>query len=222
MHSLVEDGVAQRDNRLKVGDKLVSVNGTSVVNHSLQVSLHHSEVVHLPLPPSSSSSSSSSTFCSFLIPLCLPHLSSPFSPPKHFFAFLPSSFFPSFVSRPHPLVRRNGLVNTFLPFSLHSSFPPPSSPSLPSSCPSCFSSFFQFAVQQLLIVPLGGMARLGVNHPVPASPEINSSPGSPLVFFMDTQIMVEGSAHNTLPNVRTCSVIVSSPDPTLSRGETIR
>ena len=56
------------------------------------------------------------------------------------------------------------------------------------------------------MVPLGGVVRLGVNHPVPASPEINSSPGSPLVFFMDTQIMAEDSAynHNTLYNVRTC------------------
>jgi len=37
VHSVVEGGIAERDNRLKVGDKLISVNGTSVVNHSLQV-----------------------------------------------------------------------------------------------------------------------------------------------------------------------------------------
>ena len=37
VHSVVEGGIAERDNRLKVGDKLIRVNGTSVVNHSLQV-----------------------------------------------------------------------------------------------------------------------------------------------------------------------------------------
>jgi len=89
VHSVVEGGIAERDNRLKVGDKLISVNGTSVVNHSLQ-----------------------------------------------------------------------------------------------------------FAVQQLLLIPLGGIARLDVNHPLPASPEINSSPNSPLTFFTETQSMAEDAAHD--------------------------
>ena len=30
------------------------------------------------------------------------------------------------------------------------------------------------------MVPRGGVVKIGVNHPLPASPEINSSPNSPL------------------------------------------
>ena len=73
IHSLVDDGTAERDGRLKVGDKLLSVNRVSVVNHSLQ-----------------------------------------------------------------------------------------------------------FAVQQLVAVPLGGIAKIGVCHPLPVTPDINSDPSSPL------------------------------------------
>ena len=166
------------DSRLKVGDKLVSVNGTSVVNHSLQVSLHLSEVVHHSPPPP--------------LPFCSP----PLPPLLSLFVFFSS--FSSFL--PCPLLPTRFFSKALLPpssphpFFLH---PFPHTFSLP---------LFQFAVQQLVMVPLGGVVRLGVNHPVPASPEINSSPGSPLVFFMDTQIMAEDSAHNhnTLYNVRTC------------------
>ncbi len=51
------------------------------------------------------------------------------------------------------------------------------------SCP-------QFAVQQLVSVPHGELVKIGVNHHQPASPEINSSPSSPLStdilqFFVD-------------------------------------
>ena len=37
VQSLVEGGVAEQDGRLRVGDRLVSVNDVSVVNTSLQV-----------------------------------------------------------------------------------------------------------------------------------------------------------------------------------------
>ena len=36
MHSLVPGGVAEMDGRLQVGDRLVSVNGVSVLGHPLQ------------------------------------------------------------------------------------------------------------------------------------------------------------------------------------------
>ena len=73
IHSLVPGGLAMRDGRLNVGDKLLSVNRVSVVNHSLQ-----------------------------------------------------------------------------------------------------------FAVQQLVAVPPGGVVKIGVCHPLPMSPDINSDPSSPL------------------------------------------
>ena len=73
IHSLVPGGLAMRDGRLKVGDKLLSVNRVSVVNHSLQ-----------------------------------------------------------------------------------------------------------FAVQQLVAVSPGGVVKIGVCHPLPMSPDINSDPSSPL------------------------------------------
>lgn len=37
VQSLVEGGVAEQDGRLRVGDRLISVNDVSVVNTSLQV-----------------------------------------------------------------------------------------------------------------------------------------------------------------------------------------
>ncbi len=73
IHSLVPGGLAMRDGRLKIGDKLLSVNRVSVVNHSLQ-----------------------------------------------------------------------------------------------------------FAVQQLVAVPPGGVVKVGICHPLPMSPDINSDPSSPL------------------------------------------
>ena len=73
IHSLVPGGLAMRDGRLKIGDKLLSVNRVSVVNHSLQ-----------------------------------------------------------------------------------------------------------FAVQQLVAVLPGGMVKIGICHPLPMSPDINSDPSSPL------------------------------------------
>ena len=73
IHSLVPGGLAMRDGRLKVGDKLLSVNRVSVVNHSLQ-----------------------------------------------------------------------------------------------------------FAVQQLVAVPPGGVVKISICHPLPMSPDINSDPSSPL------------------------------------------
>lgn len=73
IHSLVPGGLAMRDGRLKIGDKLLSVNRVSVVNHSLQ-----------------------------------------------------------------------------------------------------------FAVQQLVAVPPGGVVKIGICHPLPMSPDINSDPSSPL------------------------------------------
>ena len=49
VHSLVSGGMAERDSRLRVGDKVVSVNNISVVNHSLQVrdSCHGSHIIAL-------------------------------------------------------------------------------------------------------------------------------------------------------------------------------
>ena len=38
----------------------------------------------------------------------------------------------------------------------------------------------QFAVQQLVAVPLGGMVTIGICHPLPMSPDISSDPSSPL------------------------------------------
>lgn len=37
-----------------------------------------------------------------------------------------------------------------------------------------------FAVQQLVAIPLGGIAKIGVCHPLPATPDIKSDPSSPL------------------------------------------
>ena len=104
VHSLVKQGTAERDGRLKKGDKLLSVNDISVVNHSLQ-----------------------------------------------------------------------------------------------------------FAVDQLVAVPTGGVARVGVNHPLPASPEINSDPTSPLGMVVESgQFFNEGQS--TLRNVsveqRVCLVVL--------------
>ena len=36
VHSLVPGGTAHRDGRLQRGDKLISVNGVSVLNHTLE------------------------------------------------------------------------------------------------------------------------------------------------------------------------------------------
>lgn len=36
VHSLVTGGTAEKDGRIQKGDKLLSVNGVSVVNHSLE------------------------------------------------------------------------------------------------------------------------------------------------------------------------------------------
>ena len=120
MHSLVEDGVAQKDTRLKVGDKLVSVNGTSVVNHSLQVNLHLSEVVHPSPPPP--------------LPFCSPPL--PPLPLRFPLIFL---CFPSLSSPPHTFL----LLRPRHCFPLYPSSPPPFSPNLSSSLSSHFfpSSF---------------------------------------------------------------------------------
>ena len=38
----------------------------------------------------------------------------------------------------------------------------------------------QFAVKQLVDVPMGGVAKIGVCHPLPVTPDINSDPTSPL------------------------------------------
>ena len=38
----------------------------------------------------------------------------------------------------------------------------------------------QFAVQQLVAVPPGGVVKISVCHPLPMSPDINSDPSSPL------------------------------------------
>ena len=46
IHSLVPGGLAMRDGRLKVGDKLLSVNRVSVVNHSLQFAVQ--QLVAIP------------------------------------------------------------------------------------------------------------------------------------------------------------------------------
>ena len=38
----------------------------------------------------------------------------------------------------------------------------------------------QFAVQQLVAVPPGGVVKVNICHPLPVSPDINSDPSSPL------------------------------------------
>ena len=46
----------------------------------------------------------------------------------------------------------------------------------------------EFAVEQLISVPMGSVAVIGVNHPLPVSPDVVSNPCSPLSresFFSD-------------------------------------
>ena len=45
VHSLVSDGTAERDGRLQKGDKLISVNGVSVVNHTLDFTVEQLKTV---------------------------------------------------------------------------------------------------------------------------------------------------------------------------------
>lgn len=45
---------------------------------------------------------------------------------------------------------------------------------------SIYNQTLEFAVEQLKSVPLGSVAVIGVNHPLPVSPDVSSNPCSPL------------------------------------------
>lgn len=47
VHSLVPGGTAERDGRIQKGDKLISVNGVSVVNHTLEFTVEQLKSVGL-------------------------------------------------------------------------------------------------------------------------------------------------------------------------------
>ncbi len=47
VHSLVEGGAAEEDGRLRIGDKLLSVNNIYVINHSLDFAVQ--QLVAVPL-----------------------------------------------------------------------------------------------------------------------------------------------------------------------------
>ena len=49
----------------------------------------------------------------------------------------------------------------------------------------------QFAVQQLVAVPPGGVVKIGVCHPLPMSPDINSDPSSPLTESNHSSMMFD-------------------------------
>ena len=65
----------------------------------------------------------------------------------------------------------------------------------------------QFAVQQLVAVPLGGLAKIGVCHPLPVTPDINSDPSSPLteshesINFEDEQEEEDEEDDGSIDNV---------------------
>lgn len=77
----------------------------------------------------------------------------------------------------------------------------------------------QFAVQQLVAVPMGGVAKIGVCHPLPVTPDINSDLSSPLtgshgsVIIEDDQEEEdedeeEGSIDNVSSILHACSTVM--------------